>query len=202
MKEIYKTTFLKIILCMGLLYISFMLMSCERSVTSTCELEIDDQYLFVEYNVLESWSSDDGYGLIIDDGVNYTFNNGILDIRYVNSKPEIDTKTKLLIGIRNEIAPGCGSGIVGGVKALQDYYSTDILSSQYFKNRVEILDCDNKGVITFKLNDHLFKLKSGEIYTETFTMRDFDMNGKRYTFLTDVVSIKNSGFIEKDKVVY
>ena len=197
MKKTYNQI-LKIFLWIGLLYISFMLIGCERSVTGTCELY--DQYLFVEYNVLESWS---GGPLIITDGPIYLFNDGVLDLKYTFPKPKIDNETKLLIGTRIEIARESGGGEVGNVKALalKNYHSTDTLPSRYFKNRVEILDCDNKGVITFKLNDQLFKLKPGETYTDTFTVRDFDMKGIHYNFLTDVVNIKHSGFIDKDKVI-
>lgn len=113
MKEI-QNYILKIILWIALLYISFVLVGCERSVTTTCEL--CEQYLFVEYNVLENWSTDDGFGLFITGG-DYTFNNGVLDLRGIPIKPEIDNETKILIGERYKIARESGGGIVGGVKA-------------------------------------------------------------------------------------
>ena len=196
MKKTYNRI-LKIFLWIGLLYISFMLIGCENG---TGPEKLNDQYLFVEYKVLESWR--DGL-LIAIDGPIYLFNDGVLDLKFTFPKPEIDRKTKLLIGKCHEIAPeSWGGGEVGSVKALKDNRSTDTLPSVYFKNIVEIIDCDNNGAITFKLNDQLFKLKPGETYTKTFTVESFvDNNGRRYNFFTSVVSIKHSGFIDKDKVI-
>jgi hypothetical protein len=134
-------------------------------------------------------------------------NNNNVDYNYNVLKvmkeifPSIDNETKLLVATRFQYTPECGQGVAGDVRAVKNFYSTHVLYDEPIQCKVEMLGCDNSGVITFKLNDQVFELKPGEVYVNTVTVRDFNMGNVDYDFLTNVISIKNSGLVRKNNII-
>jgi len=197
-----------------LFYLFLVIVGCGESATGPGNQSINpfnENFLFLEYRIYT-------YGETEKDSVRfflerynscYSFN----DFEYMISidtlyQKKIDTTNRFIFGSVTVLGPMIGMGIVGILQGYSSFILTDSMSNPPFTygHQIKMLDYNAKGETKISFDNKEFNLKPKEIFQDTITRTHIALQIKNriyhYSYINDIIIIRNFGFINKKNIRY
>jgi hypothetical protein len=208
-----KIIILKIQSFLILFYLFLVLVGCEDSTKPADESPnlFNKNFLFVEYRIytygeLEKDSASFALGRYNScyyyDDLNSTI---LVDTLFQN---KIDTTNKFIIGSVVVLGPNIGYGIVGTLKGFGSFNLTDSVYNPPFTygHQIRMINCDLEGETRISFDNKEFSLKPKEIFLDTLFRTHVALPVKNnifyYSYINDIIIVRNFGFINKKNIKY